>query len=102
MVIGEHRARSRTARVLAPVVFLVAVTIAALLIREGMGDRGEPVSTPPPLTAAAVGPRYHEVVRGDTLADLAARYGTTVAELRRLNPEIDPVSLRVGLRLRVR
>ena len=30
-------------------------------------------------------PAYHVVQRGDTLSGLAVRYGTSVAELRRLN-----------------
>lgn len=35
------------------------------------------------------GPRIHVVEAGDTLSGIAAQYGTTVAELERLNPGID-------------
>ena len=38
---------------------------------------------------------------GDTLAVIADRYGTTVEELLRLNPDASPTALRVGQRLRV-
>ena len=39
---------------------------------------------------------------GDTLAVIADRYETTVEELLVLNPDIDPVSLTIGQRIRVK
>ena len=39
---------------------------------------------------------------GDTLAVIADRYSTTVEELLVLNPDIDPVSLTIGQRIRVK
>lgn len=38
----------------------------------------------------------HVVAAGDTLFTLARRYGTTVAEILRFNPGIDPEHLRIG------
>lgn len=45
--------------------------------------------------------RYHVVQRGDTLFKIAQMYGTTVNELMRLNPGVDPNNLRVGQKLKV-
>jgi LysM repeat protein len=55
---------------------------------------------PPPRHAPA--PRYYRVRAGDTLATIAARTKTPVAKLRRLNPSVQPTSLFIGQRLRVR
>lgn len=44
-------------------------------------------------------PRQHTVVSGDTLVELASRYGTTVDELVRLNGLADPTSLNLGQEL---
>jgi LysM repeat protein len=40
--------------------------------------------------------RYWRVEAGDTLYQIALRIGTTVAELERLNPGIDPYNLQIG------
>lgn len=45
--------------------------------------------------------QYYTVASGDTLGGIAAKYGTTVANLMTLNPGIDPAALRVGQRVRV-
>lgn len=47
------------------------------------------------------GPRYYVVQRGDTLSSIAARHGTTVTELVRLNDLEDRNTIRIGQRLRV-
>ncbi|MEM7699325.1 MAG: LysM peptidoglycan-binding domain-containing protein [Verrucomicrobiota bacterium] len=41
--------------------------------------------TPPKESAPAGQPRYHMVVRGDTLHSLARKYGTSVSSLRQIN-----------------
>lgn len=43
--------------------------------------------------------RYWRVKAGDTLHLIALRIGTTVAELERLNPGVDPNNLRIGEQL---
>ena len=87
------------ARVAAPVAFLVAMTIAVLVVRSGLRDdapAARPAATAPRSEAATV------VVRaGDTLDGIARRTGTTVEAILRLNPGIDPEALRVGQRVRV-
>jgi LysM repeat protein len=91
--------RAKLARVAAPVAFLLAVTIAVLVVRSGLQDdapAGRPATTVPRAGAATV------VVRaGDTLDAIARTSGTSVEAILRLNPGIDPEALRVGQRVRV-
>jgi LysM repeat protein len=95
--------REWAARLAAPAAFLAAVTAAVLLVRAGLQENDAvPRAEPAAAAVAAPGQRFHLVRRGDTLAELAARYGTTVARLRKLNTGLDPVDLRVGVRVRVR
>lgn len=51
-------------------------------------------STPPP--ALNPPPTQHVIRAGDTLAKIAAKYGTTTSALQKANPGIKPQSLRVG------
>ncbi len=102
-------------RVVAPVAFLLAATIAVLLIRAGLhhrSDKHKPVATSPPVrTTPATQPsrpvrkikrRYYAIRSGDTLDIVALKFNTTVHRLLRLNPGIDPHSLRIGQRIRIR
>ena len=69
--------------------------------QQPVGAPQQPVGTPqaPP---AQTQDRFHNIVSGDNLSTLAARYGTTVQELMRLNPNIrDPNLIRAGERLRL-
>jgi LysM repeat protein len=94
--------RARVARVAAPVAFLLAVTIAVLLVRSGLRDDDAPASGGVAVVPAASGPATVVVRPGDTLDAIARRAGTTVAVLTRLNSGLDPDVLRVGQRVRVR
>lgn len=112
---------SSLARFAAPAAFLLAATIAILLVRSAMSD-GE-ASTPPranvpgttstaeePPSATTIAPRttvpadaeFYEIEAGDTLDLVADRFDTTVERLLLLNPDVDPVALRIGLRIRVK
>jgi LysM repeat protein len=93
----------------APIVFLLAVTIAVLLVRSGLhtdttavtGTTGTKVTTherPVPRRLR----RFYKLRAGQTLSDVALRYHTTVDALLVLNPRVDPNALRVGQRIRVR
>ena len=93
--------RAHIARVAAPVLFLLAVTVALLLIRSGLRENDPPAVSPPGVVQQD-GPRTVVVRTGDTLEAIAERTGTTVAVLTRLNPGLDPERLRVGQRVRVR
>jgi LysM repeat protein len=115
------RPRRWLARVAAPLAFLAAATVAVLLIREGLhqdspaspGTTTTPAQTqtrtappatttrPRARTTATQAARFHTIQPGDTLLVVAEQYDTTVIELVRLNPGIEPTNLVVGRRIRV-
>jgi LysM repeat protein len=55
-----------------------------------------PTTAPPPTTCPGF---TYTIKAGDTLYALARQYGTTIAEIRRYNPGVDPASLVVGQRI---
>ena len=113
----------------APAAFLVAVTIAVLLIKSGLEGSSQTTTavvptttrattTVPPTTTKIVlttptsgttsstttttpGAKYYVIQTGDTLGGIASRYGTTVDQLMTLNPGLDPSALQPGQRIRV-
>ena len=101
--------RSRLTRWAAPVAFLAAITIGALVVRAGLhSGRHHNAQTPTTtVTSTKKQPPSHKAHRtytvqsGDTLGGIAAKTGTTVARLEQLNPGIDPTALRVGETIRV-
>jgi LysM repeat protein len=102
--------RAELIRYGAAAAFLAAATIAALLIRSGINtaDRSSTTSTPVAqhvTTTKFVPPakrRYYRVRPGDTLADIAIRFHTTVSDLKRMNPGVKATALYVHRRLRVK
>ena len=95
----------------APIAFLLAVTIAVLLVRQGLRSDAPPVTTTvattvPVTTAPNATPlrrrRFYKLRQGETLSDVAIRFDTTVEQLVVLNRGIQPTSLRVGQRIRVK
>jgi LysM repeat protein len=104
--------RSRVTRWAAPVAFLLAVTIGALVVRAGFEHEKRPASKAT-TTLTSKRKKHHShkhphqnrhtyvVQTGDTLGAIAAKTGTTVAELEHLNPGIDPQALHVGQTIRV-
>ena len=105
---AQRGRRAELTRYGAAAAFLLAVTVAVLLVRAGLEASGrEPTTTAPP-TAPTTRPSppqervYYRVRRGDTLEAVAFRYDTSVEDLLALNPGIDPNSLRIGQRLRVK
>jgi LysM repeat protein len=73
-----------------------APTQLAAALAGKSGRRVRTVEAP-----AAEGPRYYVVQRGDTLSSIAARHGTTVADLVQLNDLRDRNTIRIGQRLKV-
>lgn len=53
-------------------------------------------------SGSVVGAEYTTVQSGDTFGSIAARSGTSVAELEGLNPGVSSNSLQVGQRIRVK
>jgi LysM repeat protein len=92
-----------------------------LLVRAGLsGSDATPVATLPATTSITTtantesvtsptrtttettgGARFYTIESGDTLESIAADHGTSVEVLLELNPEVDPVALTVGQRIRV-
>jgi N-acetyl-anhydromuramyl-L-alanine amidase AmpD len=79
---------------------------------DGLGTTGgleerpaEPeIEQPTPVTATptpATSANHHVVRNGDTLSEIAARYGTTTSRLASLNGISNPNKIRVGQRLRL-
>jgi len=112
------RRNARLARYAAPLAFLAAATVAILLVRSGLenGDATTPPATTAGTTAAATtqpgntggtttnqaGAEFYVIRAGDTLAVIADEHDTTVEQLLVLNPDVDPVALTVGQRIRVK
>lgn len=105
--------RKHAKRFGAPAAFLLAVTVAVLLVRDGLrrSDTGSTTSvrttvvTTRPVTTTPVPPRkrrFYRLRTGETLSDVAIRFNTTVAALEELNPGIEPTNLTVGQRIRVK
>lgn len=106
-----------------PAAFLLAVTIAVLLIKAGLDNSGattntsaDPtttartttqtttklvLTTPAATTTAPANAQYYVIESGDTLGGIAASYDTTVEQLLTLNPDLDPNALQPGTRIRV-
>ena len=104
----DPRTRRELTRYAAPAAFLAAATIAVLLIKAGLsGSDAEPttsgaIPTASTTTAPTTTEReYYVIQSGDTLGSIAVEYDTTVEELMRLNPDVDPTALSVGQRIRV-
>jgi LysM repeat protein len=111
----RRRDPSWGARLLAPAAFLLAATLAVLLIRSGLDADSEPAGTVPtatspqrttptetqPTTTRRRSPqrRTYTIQEGDTLDQVALDFDTTVGRLLELNPQIDPTSLQVGQRI---
>ena len=103
--------RGEVKRYGAPAAFLAAVTIAVLLVRSGLQTKASPgttsvattQSTPTTTgTTTATQKQFYRLRAGETLSDVAIRFGTTVEDLLALNPGIEPTNLNIGQRIRVR
>lgn len=96
-------------RYVAPAAFLLAVTIAVVLIRSGMKAGSTPTSARTVRTAAAAHvhrpravKRFWVVRAGDTFAVISAKTGVPVATIARLNPRSSSTSLHIGQKIRLR
>ena len=115
---AARRQGAGLARYAAPAAFLLAVTIAVLLVRAGLHTGGGTTTTVPraatrPATTAAKKPQrtkratpggkqFYTVGSGDTFGAIAAKTGVSVAQIERLNPGVSSNALHVGQKLRVK
>jgi len=115
--------RQELTRYGAPAAFLLAVTIAVLLVKAGLDNGSQTDTVAAPTTTAQTTTRpttstklvltgttpattpanaqYYVIQSGDTLGAIASQYDTTVEQLLTLNPDIDPSALQPGQRIRV-
>jgi LysM repeat protein len=106
-------------RYVAPAAFLLAATVAVLLIRSGLqagtstAVTTSAVLTQPHKTVAsttttggttttAAGPRFWTVQAGDTFGVISSKSGVPVATIQQLNPNVKSTSLFIGQKLRLR
>ena len=96
-----------------PVAFLLAATVAVLLVRSALHHHNDsspatfartiPIALTPKTTATSRSARsYYRIQTGDTFSSVALKFNTTVEQLQALNPGVDPHVLTVGQRIRVR
>lgn len=100
------------ARFLAPLA-LVAFTVALFVIVTGSNDTGtdsgpnrtsetRPAASPQGTTEGRRVRRRYTVKPGDTPSSIAEKTGVPLADILRLNPDLDPQALSPGQRLKLR
>ncbi len=91
-------------RYLAPAAFLLAVTVAVVLVRAGLHHDSTPASrgATRPVATTAAHKRYWTVRAGDTFGVISAKTGVPVSTLERLNPRLSSTSLFIGEKVRIR
>jgi LysM repeat protein len=110
----EPPRRVWAARLAAPVAFFAAATVLVILVASGLNGGSSTATSPsaaPTLTSPTTSTgtstgrkkkkRVYRVHRGDTLESIAAKFHTTVDDLLQLNPDVDPLALSPGQRIRV-
>ncbi len=110
--------RDELRRWVAPFAFLLAVTIAVVLVHRALSKDD---TTPPAQTTVSIdrtpaparkaprrraattnGAEYYSVQSGDTFGTIATRYGITITQIESLNPGVSSNALVVGQRIRVK
>ena len=108
----------------APAAFLLAVTVLVLVVRAGLDTEPATQTTPaiPPLPQRTVATtkaktkvppakttskakpaaQYYTVVSGDTFGVISSRTGVPLAEIERLNPNVDSTALYIGQKIRIK
>jgi LysM repeat protein len=109
---AARRGHGATPRLVAPVVFLVAVLVLIGLLINSGGSKstnvtkpgGKKTTTAKPTTTPKTTPTVattYVVKAGDTISGIAAKYHTTVTAIQALNPKVDPNTLSVGEKLKL-
>jgi LysM repeat protein len=121
-LVDPDRIRVWVARLAAPLAFFFAATVLVILVQRalesdageagtngtqtGLVDTGVTTTEEEPTTTSEV-PRAcrrarYRVENGDTLESIAAKCEVPLDELLELNPDIDPLTLNPGDRIRIR
>jgi LysM repeat protein len=98
------------ARFLAPLALLAVVAALFMVVQasqtesDGTGTSNRATdSTPTPTpTPERKGPRRYRVKVGDTPSSIAEKTGVPLEDILRLNPDLDPQTIQVGQRIRLR
>ena len=103
--VGRHR-RPLWPRILAPFAFLAAVlAIFSLTVDSGILDKTDGGKTGPkkPAASSSAKPKVkvYVVKAGDTVSQIAARFGTTPEELMRLNPTMSAMTVNPGQKIKL-
>ncbi len=92
-------------RYVAPAAFLLAVTIAVVLVRAGLEHRGSStptVSASTTSTSRVPDRKFWIVKAGDTFGVISSKTGVPVSKLQKLNPKTSSTTLFIGERIRLR
>jgi LysM repeat protein len=97
-------------RYAAPAAFLLAVTIAVVLVRSGLEHGSSKSATtttrrlpPSPQVSTTANKREYWTVRaGDTFGVISAKTGVPIRRIERLNPKVTSTSLFIGEKVRIK
>ena len=110
-------------RYVAPAAFLLAATLAVVLIRSGLESGSSNGTTAPTATAPAKprkhvatttttkkktrkpkpsGAQYWTVQAGDTFGVISSKTGVPVSTIEELNPNVSSTSLFIGEKIRIK
>ena len=103
--VGRRR-RPLWPRILAPFAFLAAVlAIFSLTVDSGILDKtdGGKTGTKKPAASSSAKPKVkiYVVKTGDTVSQIAAKFGTTSEELMRLNPTMSAMTVNPGQKIKL-
>ena len=94
--------RGGLSRYLAPIVLLIAAAAVIAVVVSAPDHSGKPAGTAITRRAPARRPPPYWIVRpGDTFTEIAAKSGVSATRLQALNPDVDPLSLVPGQRLKL-
>lgn len=110
-MVTDPKYRTWVYRIAAPAAFFLAATILVVLIERGLNGDSQTPTTVLPTTSApdktttagttTSKKKIYRVKAGDTLESIAAKFDTTVDDLLALNPNVDPLALSPGQKIRV-
>jgi len=103
--VGSLRLVADPRALVAPAAFLLAVTVAVVLLHSTRGGavpaRG-PDHPRPAAKPASAPARFYRVAPGDTLVAIAAKTHVSFERIRVLNPGVRPTALFIGEKIRLR
>jgi LysM repeat protein len=96
------RPRRGLSRYLAPILIAVAATAVIVVVVSAPDQSGRRVGPASARPATARRPPPYWIVRsGDTFMEIAAKTGVSVAQLQAFNPDVDPLAIVPGQRLKL-